>query len=88
MKYHFYEDPAHGWLKVKISKLEKLGIAGKITGYSYMRGEYAYLEEDCDLTTFMEALEKKNNRKIKLDEIIITHISNKSSKIRSYRHYK
>jgi hypothetical protein len=46
--YVKYDDPGHGWLRVKISELKNLGIAGKVSGYSYMRGNYASLEEDCD----------------------------------------
>jgi hypothetical protein len=42
----FHEDPGHGWLCVKIAELEALGIADKITGFSYMRKQSAYLEED------------------------------------------
>ena len=88
MKYQFYEDPGHGWLKVKIADLEKLGIADKISGYSYMRNDYAYLEEDCDVTLFMDALEAKENRKIAFDEIATTHLADKTSKIRSYDGYR
>ncbi len=55
MKLDFISDPGHGWCKVKISLLQQLGIADKITFYSYVRGDYAYLEEDCDLSTFMRA---------------------------------
>jgi hypothetical protein len=33
----FHQDPGHGWLCVKIAELEALGIADKITGFSYMR---------------------------------------------------
>ena len=51
-----YDDPAHGWLKVSIDDLNKLGIADKITGCSYQRGGYAYLEEDMDCTTFFLAV--------------------------------
>lgn len=47
-------DPGHGWLKVPHKLLQTWGIADKITSYSYQRGDYAYLEEDCDLTLFME----------------------------------
>ena len=31
----------------------------KITGYSYLLGNTAYLEEDCDLPTFVRAYKKK-----------------------------
>jgi hypothetical protein len=38
--------------------LHELGIADKITGYSYQRGEDVFLEEDCDLSVFARAMEK------------------------------
>ena len=79
MKFNFYSDGGHGWAKVKIALLKKLGIAEKITTYSYMRGEYAYLEEDCDLTTFVLALRAKN-----IEPQFIDHHSAKRSRIRNY----
>ena len=40
-----------------LDRLNKEGEMGrnKITSYSYMRGSYAYLEEDCDWFTFDQA---------------------------------
>lgn len=55
MKYRFIEDPGHGWLEVKRAEIERLGIAPKISRYSYSHGEMAYLEEDCDMGRFVEA---------------------------------
>jgi len=57
--YLFISTPAHGWLKVPLSELEELGIRNKISAYSYKDSLYAYLEEDCDLTMFIEAKETK-----------------------------
>jgi len=88
MKYHKYDDPGHGWLKVPKSKLLQLGIADNISSYSYMRGENAYLEEDSDCTKFCDALEKEKGSAINFSEIVISHIGDKSSKIRSYACYK
>lgn len=53
----FYEDPGHGWLEVPVAELVKLGIAAEITSYSYQSrdGKTAYLEEDCDLSTYARA---------------------------------
>jgi hypothetical protein len=53
-----YTDPSHGWVEVPRSLLHELGIADKITSYSYQRGEDVFLEEDCDLSTFDRAMEK------------------------------
>jgi hypothetical protein len=80
--YDFYCDPSHGWLKVKLSELNKLGIGHKISHCSYTKGEYAYLEEDCDASLFLEE-QKKRGVEIKVRE----HNSNKSSVIRNYQHY-
>ena len=54
-QYTFFEDAGHGWLSVKKTELKQLNIADKITSFSYMNGNSAYLEEDCDLTTFLNA---------------------------------
>lgn len=82
MKIHVYSDPGHGWGKVKISILKDLGILEKITSYSYMRGEFAYLEEDCDLTTLVLTLRAKG-----IEPKFIDHHANKSSRIRNYQHF-
>lgn len=43
--YHAYIDPGHGWLKVPRKELHELGIADRITPYSYERGEWVYLKK-------------------------------------------
>lgn len=43
-----YQDPAHGWIKCSIGLLYGLGIADKISRYSYRRNESVYIEEDGD----------------------------------------
>lgn len=55
----FYSDPGHGWGAVKRNVLFDLGIADKITSYSYQKGGTVYLEEDCDLPTLVTALALK-----------------------------
>jgi hypothetical protein len=57
LKHHFYTDGGHGWLKVPLSRLKKMSIADKITSYSYMLTSNAYLEEDCDVSTYVRALQ-------------------------------
>ena len=54
------DDPGHGWLRVPINALIHLGILDKITQCSYRKGQYAYLEEDCDIATFTMARIKAN----------------------------
>lgn len=54
-KYTFYEDPGHGWLEVPMADLIEAGVADKISRCSYRDGDKAYLEEDCDMATFLQA---------------------------------
>ncbi len=54
--FDIYSDPGHAWCKVPFSVLRDLGIVEKITCFSYMRGGFAYLEEDGDLSALVIAL--------------------------------
>jgi hypothetical protein len=56
--FDFHADPGHGWLTVDMEQLKRLGIADKISAYSYVSRDrrLAYLEEDCDAGRFLEAL--------------------------------
>ncbi len=54
----YIQDGGHGWFKVSIKQLIKLGIADRISSYSYWKGDYAYLEEDCDASTYVETLKE------------------------------
>ena len=56
-EFEKYDDASHGWLKVEKSLLAELNISHLITDFSYMKENYAYLEEDCDASRFLEALE-------------------------------
>jgi hypothetical protein len=77
-----YTDPSHGWAKVKKNVLANLGIASDITPYSYQRGDYAYLEEDCDLSLLCKRL-AEHDTKIKF----VQRHTNKQSRIRGYERY-
>jgi len=82
--YHFFNDPAHAWLKVSIAELQSLGIANKISCCSYIHGEFAYLEEDCDAQLFVDLKRKLDpNFKLKFKE----HICDNPSRIRSFQPY-
>ena len=59
--FKFYSDCQHGWLAVKMSVIQELGIGNLITPYSYMKGATAYLEEDQDVGTFLKAYRAKYN---------------------------
>ncbi len=52
----FINDPGHGWLRVPLTDIAALGIEAHITPYSYIEGNFAYLEEDLDAPRFLEAL--------------------------------
>ena len=79
-----FADPGHAWARFPKAKLVSLGIADKISTYSYMNGSNAFLEEDCDLSTLISALRTNGYTDIKFNE---SH-TNKQSKIRSYNTYR
>ena len=54
-KYKFISDPGHGWLEVTRGDIASLNIGDKISQYSYVNGQYVYLEEDCDAQVYIEA---------------------------------
>lgn len=87
--YCYFTDPGHGWLKVKRSELTELKIADKISSYSYVRGDYVYLEEDCDIPMFVEAKfeNAQLSREFFKSKVQDRH-TDRQSKIRSYLAYK
>lgn len=52
----YLQDPGHGWIAADIERLRALGIAEKISHYSYRDGDLVWLEEDCDAPLFVGAL--------------------------------
>ena len=62
----FHQDGGHGWLCVKRSELEALGIADRITAFSYQKNQSVYLEEDQDYTTYHDALKQRG---IELEQV-------------------
>jgi hypothetical protein len=89
--HHFYGDPSHGWLKVRVSHLKVLGIFGAITGFSYRADGDVYLEEDLDAQTYINALFGKHGLRTKEQQnafgawrdMIINHHSNRDSFVRN-----
>lgn len=81
--FHFYSDPGHGWLAVKRTVLHMLRVEDKITPYSYQRGQTVYLEEDCDLSTVLQAMKERQ-----IPYAIVEHITDRRSPIRSYDRYR
>jgi hypothetical protein len=81
--FDVYSDPGHGWAKVPFSVLRDLGIIDKITHYSYQRNGFAFLEEDCDLSTLVIALRDRG-----ITPKFREHVAReKYSRIRGYCHY-
>ena len=64
--FTFHTDPSHGWIEVPMTTILALGLAGKISPYSYKDRAKAYLEEDCDAGLLYEAI-KASGDEIKLD---------------------
>lgn len=83
IKIHFYEDPGHGWAAVKRTLLADLGVAGRVSGYSYQRGGTVYLEEDCDLSLLIGALKERG-----ITPCFVDHHTDRRSPIRSYESYR
>ena len=80
-QYTFIAAPGHGWLEVPLTHLLWLGIHNDVTGYSYIRGDFAYLEEDCDFSTFMNAAKKAEWN------ISITEQYDESGSVRNFASY-
>lgn len=79
--YTCHNDPGHGWCEVPVSDLQLLGIDKAISGYSYIKGDIAYLEEDCDFSTLMYAAEAAGWT------IKLVHVEEDPTPIRNYRRY-
>ena len=54
-----HSDPGHAWLAVKTRELSELGIADKITQFSFVKGKTTYLEEDADMATYVTAQKER-----------------------------
>ena len=88
--YDMYHDPGHGWLKVPIRYLSVLGIVDKVSKYSYCKGGFAYLEEDCDAGLFLNTLQSRGIVE-DLEHLtmfgITHHYSNETSPIKGYTRF-
>ena len=85
--YTYHQDPGHGWLEVPKAEIERLGIAAEISHYSYQRSGTVYLEEDCDLKKFIDAMKEQRNWTF-LEQNIKSSHTDRSSKIRNYEMYE
>ena len=90
--HNLWNDPGHGWLEVRISDLKLLGIDKKVSGYSYRDpdGERAYLEEDCDMSLYIDTLYESDPVPANAQNWCNTMLIDKYKEhifIRSLRHY-
>lgn len=54
-----YSDPAHGWAKVPEGVIAEIGMkAADFSQFSYLDRGHIFLEEDCDLSAFVEGFRK------------------------------
>jgi hypothetical protein len=55
----YFGDAGHGWYRVDIYWIKRLGLTGKISFYSYVSksGKFVYLEEDRDADLLFQAIE-------------------------------
>jgi hypothetical protein len=79
---NYFTDPGHGWVKIKVDVLKKLGISDKISPFSYRNGDNAFLEEDCDCSVLIKELKDRG-----IEFKFVENHTNKSSKIRNYYSY-
>ena len=68
-EYDRIYDPGHSWLEVPIKDVRDSGVYGKITAYSPIKGGKMYLEEDCDLYTFYQAMTKLKGYTININNV-------------------
>ena len=54
-KLIYHCDSGHGWLEVPRADVIALGLADKISPWSYIGGHSIYLEEDCDAGLYLDA---------------------------------
>ena len=80
--FTFYQDSGHGWAKIPLALIKGLGILDRITKYSYIRKNFVYLEEDCDLYLFDVAFRDRFGHAPKFRARYSTR-----STIRSYLHF-
>lgn len=86
-KIVFHTDSEYGWLQVPKALLERFGIEKKISGFSFQRDGFVYLEEDHDAPTFICAVfSSAVERQIFLNAVPEKY-TDEEAPIRSYDRY-
>jgi len=80
----FHTDPGHGWLEVPHTLVASLGIASKVSAYSYQGRGNVYLEEDCDASLAIEAM-KARGEDFKIIEVNSPHADSFIRDLHSFR---
>lgn len=79
-EFRFFIDPGHAWLEVPLRLLLSIGRSHMVSQFSYMRGEYVYLEEDCDADIFLSYF---TNDEYTIEYLTLSH----EAPIRRYDHF-
>lgn len=82
MSYTYHQDPGHGWVEASMAELRALGIAGRISPWSYRDGETAFLEEDDDASLFLDTMRARGTPA----ELTVLH--HEYSPVSNYRPYR
>ena len=77
----FHTDPGQGWLEVPVKEVRDSGVP--ISQCSYIKGDKAYLEEDCDAPAYLNYLDEKHIAYIIDRDVHVNH----SHPIRNYNNW-
>ena len=80
--FKHFQDPGHGWYRVSREMLRKMDLLDKISSFSYQKGDWVYLEEDCDATIFFDRYKELFGDEYQIK--ITQNISDNMSSIRYY----
>ena len=81
MILRFFSDAGHGWLEVPKQMVRDLGIWDKVSQFSFHKGDFAYLEEDCDAGLVMQVLADKGI------DFAFDEVYHDDSPVRNYRYW-
>jgi hypothetical protein len=86
----FYQDDGHGWLEVPRKECAELGILDKISGYSYQKGDFLYLEEDCDLECYLNVfgIHGCDAYNVWFAKNVTVNRASGNSPVRNFEHYR
>ena len=79
-----HSDPGHGWLEVSRIEVHTLRLLDAISGYSYQSNDGAtlYLEEDCDMSRYFDAMEAEGYT------LKLNHLHHDDDRIRGLQSYR